>query len=201
MSMLRSALARGYRGRITFVHFARTPADVIFASELRSLAHVHPNLKLVIETESERGSLPDLTADSLAAIVPDFAAWDAWVCGPAPLMDAARRIYAAQGAADKLRTEQFVLATPNVLDNQAGQVAFARAKKSLTGDARTLLEQAEASGIDGRRGCGMGICMSCRCKKLSGVTRNLRTGQLSTDENEEIQLCISVPVGDVTIDL
>jgi hypothetical protein len=47
----------------------------------------------------------------------------------------------------------------------------------------------------------MGICHSCTCRKTGGTVRNLITGALSTAESEDIQICVSVPVGDVDIDL
>jgi stearoyl-CoA 9-desaturase NADPH oxidoreductase len=201
MSMLRSLVARGYRGEVLFVHFARTRADVIFGRELAELALRLPNLRVVVQTEEELGGLPNVSEAGLAALVPDFERWDAWVCGPAPLMDAARSGFAARGAAGKLRTEAFVLATPSAADGEGGQLSLARSGKRVDGDGRTLLQQVEEAGVHGKRGCGMGICMSCRCTKLSGVTRNVRTGHLSTDDHEDIQLCISVPVGDVTLDI
>src|SRR5690606_5194556 len=70
MRMLRTLVARGYPGEIVFIHYARSPEDVIFGAELQALAREHANLKLVIETETERGSLPDLNEQSLAALVP-----------------------------------------------------------------------------------------------------------------------------------
>jgi hypothetical protein len=45
----------------------------------------------------------------------------------------------------------------------------------------------------------MGICFSCTKVKTAGQVRNARSGDVSGEENEEIQLCISVPVGDVEI--
>ena len=47
----------------------------------------------------------------------------------------------------------------------------------------------------------MGICHTCTCRKLAGPVRNLRTGAVSAEEDEDIQLCISVPAGDVALDL
>jgi len=156
----------------------------------------------VIETESERGALPDLNHQSLSAHVPGYEGCDAWVCGPQPLMDAAKRLYAERGAGTKLRIEQFVLASPRGdFGDEAGTVQFARSKRRLSGDKRSLLEQAEASGLNPKSGCRMGICQSCKCTKLEGVTRDLRTGELSTDSNVQIQICVSVPVGNVSIDI
>lgn len=202
MSMLRTLCASGYRGRIVFMHFARTPADVIFGAELRELASKHDNITLVIETESERGAVPDLNEQSLRAVVADFEAWDAWVCGPTPLMNAAQKLYAAHGADKLLRTEQFTLARSAVVtDGEAVELTFARSHKVAEGDQRTLLEQAEELGLNPKSGCRMGICQTCRCKKLAGVTKDIRTGEISSDANVEIKLCVSVPVGDVSIDL
>ena len=47
----------------------------------------------------------------------------------------------------------------------------------------------------------MGICKACTCRKVSGQVRDVRTGALSTGGDEEIQICVSVPVGTVTLDL
>jgi ferredoxin len=50
-------------------------------------------------------------------------------------------------------------------------------------------------------GCRMGICHSCACRKTAGRVRNVRTGEVSAPDEEEIQICISVPAGDVELDL
>jgi stearoyl-CoA 9-desaturase NADPH oxidoreductase len=202
MSILRSLAAQDHQGEVLFVHFARSLADVIFASELKALARTMRRLRVVVQTEEGLGRPPALSEASLAALAPDFEHVDAWVCGPESLMDAVRSAYAARSARGRVRSEAFALSTPvRGKPHASGALTFARSQKSAPSDGRTLLDQVEAAGLAGRRGCGMGICMQCRCKKLSGVTENLRTGQLSTEPGEEIQLCISVPVGDVTLDL
>ena len=45
----------------------------------------------------------------------------------------------------------------------------------------------------------MGICHTCTRRKTSGVVRNLTTGAVSTAPDEDVQICVSVPVGDVDI--
>ena len=47
----------------------------------------------------------------------------------------------------------------------------------------------------------MGICFSCITTKTSGRVRDLRTGETDDDPDHPIQLCVSAPVGDVTLDL
>jgi hypothetical protein len=47
----------------------------------------------------------------------------------------------------------------------------------------------------------MGICFSCTQVKTSGCTRNVLTGELNSDPDVEVQLCINAPVGDVALDI
>ena len=79
-----------------------------------------------------------------------------------------------------MRSEEFVAAQAHAAaDGEAGDLLFARARKHVEGDTSTLLVQAEAAGLRPKSGCRMGICQSCICKKVSGVTRDIRSGALS----------------------
>ena len=46
----------------------------------------------------------------------------------------------------------------------------------------------------------MGICHTCTCRKAAGAVRNILTGEVSDEEDEDIQLCVSVPAGDVALE-
>ncbi len=46
----------------------------------------------------------------------------------------------------------------------------------------------------------MGICHACTCRKTAGDVRDIRTGEITSGE-EDIQICVSVPVGTVTLDI
>jgi stearoyl-CoA 9-desaturase NADPH oxidoreductase len=47
----------------------------------------------------------------------------------------------------------------------------------------------------------MGICRTCTCRKLTGTVRNTVTGEISSRDDEPIQLCVSAPLSDVNLDL
>ncbi len=64
-----------------------------------------------------------------------------------------------------------------------------------------MLEIAEAAGLTPRHGCRMGICHQCSCRKTTGTVINRLTGQASGPGEENVQLCISVPRGPVSLDL
>ena len=69
------------------------------------------------------------------------------------------------------------------------------------GNGQSLLDAAEQSGLKPAFGCRRGICMSCQCRKTSGIVRNQLTQTDSSDSEEWIQLCISTPLSDVHLEL
>ena len=127
---------------------------MIYRAELAALAAAHPNVRLVrIFTDAPgTGDLDGfLSAEQLDAIDPAWRTTPTYVCGPAPLMDGARALYAEAGAADLLRTEAFTLA--QVLAEAGtvgGTLRFDGADLDVVDDGRPILEQAEAAGLDPR---------------------------------------------------
>ena len=138
----------------------------------------------------------------MRAVAPAAARAPAFVCGPPGLIEAARRIWAEDGIEELLHIESFLppsLALPS--DSAAGSVSFARAHERVRNNGRSLLEQAEQAGLGPPFGCRMGICHTCTCRKTAGTVRNLITGDVSSADDEDIQICVSVPAGDVELDL
>jgi ferredoxin len=71
---------------------------------------------------------------------------------------------------------------------------------TTTGE-RPLLVEAEAAGLAPKHGCRMGICRSCRCRMTSGSVENLRSGEISSEPGQLIQLCVSVARSDLELEL
>ncbi len=182
--------------RVALVHFARSLDEALFLAELRAMK----GLELHVHTDRERGVAPPLTARSLAELLPDFESFDCFTCGPEALMQSVESAFAERGQRERVRTERFTLGATAASTSEVGSVTFARSGVTARAD-RSLLVVAEERGIPAPRGCGIGICGTCLCKKLSGTTRDLRTGALSTEADTHIALCSTVAVGDVSIDL
>jgi stearoyl-CoA 9-desaturase NADPH oxidoreductase len=103
-------------------------------------------------------------------------------------------------APDRVLAETFTPPTLAVSGAAAeGTLRFLRSERTAPIGEGTLLEQAEAAGIAPAFGCRMGICHTCTCRKSAGAVRNILTGDVSGEEDEDIQLCVSVPAGDVAI--
>jgi len=119
-----------------------------------------------------------------------------FACGPPALVDAVRE------HCHDVRSESFVPPVFAVPSEASGsRVAFADSGVDVTDDGRSLLEQAEAAGLSPESGCRMGICHTCTRRKTSGAVKNLITGAVSTADEEDVQICVTAPVGDVELAL
>lgn len=200
LSMTRTLLAEGYSGPVVFVHYAPTPSDVAYRRELAALAAVHPNLELRMHyTRGADGE--HFTAAHLDGI-DGLTDADVFVCGPTALMDAVAEFHEATGTAHPLHSEAFTIAAPIAIDPDepvTGELSFSSSGTATANDGRTILDQAESAGLSPESGCRMGICFSCTATKLSGCTRNVLTGDVDTEGDKQVQLCINAPVGDVEI--
>ena len=88
-----------------------------------------------------------------------------------------------------------------ITESSGGNVSFTGAGIDVVDDGQPILNQAENAGLTPESGCRMGICFSCTRRKTSGAVRNVITGAVSSTEEEDVQICVSAPVGDVVIDL
>jgi ferredoxin-NADP reductase len=197
MSQLRTLLRDGYDGKagrkVTFVHWARSEADQIFAEELQRIRWADNG----VDVHTIYGE--HFSAEALARIVPAYRDTDTWACGPGPMMEL---VHAAYDESPRLRTEYFKLGANTATAGSAeGDVVFSRAGESAPNSGASLLEQAEALGLTPEYGCRMGICFSCVSRKQEGTVRNVLTGEESSLPDEEIRICVSAPVGDCTVDL
>ena len=204
MSMLRTLCDEGFGGEVAFLHYADTAGDIAYGAELRAMAAEHANVTIaLVHTRTGDGDLVGFFGPAhLDAVAPWHAQAQTYLCGPPALMRSVRQQYASSGLADRLHSEEFQLAAPvSDPDSISGTLEFARSATSVDNSGATLLEQAESAGLRPEFGCRMGICFSCTTVRTSGCTRNIRTGETSNDPDTEVQLCISVPVGDVTLDI
>jgi ferredoxin-NADP reductase len=204
LSMLRTLVDEDHRGEIAFVHFARTEADWLYRPEVEALAARHPGVRIAYHVTRGDGAAR-LDAAGLAPLLDGADAGSALaaVCGPPTLIDAAGAVWAKLGGdPERMLAETFT--PPRALVSGAGAtgtVRFLRSDRTAPIAGGTLLEQAEAAGLTPDFGCRMGICHTCTCRKAAGAVRNLLTGEVCDEENDDIQLCISVPAGDVALEL
>jgi ferredoxin-NADP reductase len=192
MSMLRTMRDEGSDREITFIHYARTPQEACYREELDAM----PGVQVLhgYSRSPEAGDLTGYFGTEHLARTPDPDA--VFVCGPPALVEAVRQHFP---------TASFESFVPPVFavpaESSGGRVAFAESGVEAIDDGRSLLEQAEAAGLSPQSGCRMGICHTCTRRKTSGAVKNLITGAVSTADEEDVQICVTAPVGDVALAL
>jgi ferredoxin-NADP reductase len=205
MSMLRTLRAEGHTGRVSFLHYAPDPARAIYREELERIAFGHPGIRLARSYTRAAGAGEldgHFELSHVRRLEPELDRAETFACGPPALLDAVREAWADAGAEDRLHIESFL---PPALAPASGEtegaIHFATSDVRVENNGAPVLEQAEAAGLNPEFGCRMGICHTCSCRKTAGTVKNLSTGELSTTDEEEIQICISAPVGDVVLEI
>jgi ferredoxin-NADP reductase len=198
MAILRTLDRRETMPDVVMHYSSPTAERMIFRDELAELSAKHESLVLhQLHTDTD-GMLELSKLDELC---PDWRERQTWACGPAPMLDAIEEYFEARGLKDQLHIERFSLALGGD-GGEGGTITFSNTGKSIEADgATTVLEAGEEAGIGMPFGCRMGICHTCVITKASGTMRDLRSGQEYDQPNEQVQTCICVAVGDVTLNI
>src|SRR4051794_39614955 len=204
MAILRTLLSEGYDRPVALLHYAPDPGRCIYRAELERLAAAHPNFQLARSYTRAPGAGEidgHFSPTHLPQSDPDFTAAETFACGPPALLDAVRGTW-ANGLEHRLHVESFV--PPSFVpvgEPGEGQVRFADSEVEVANSGESLLVQAEPAGLSPEYGGGRGISHPCPCRKRAGTHKNLLTGEVSSAPDEEIQLCVSAALGDLTVEL
>lgn len=204
LSQLETLAAVNSEAPVTLLYFVRTPDDIIGRETLEALAAQWPVLDMNIIT-TDTGQPPRYLNKADLAAVANLAEREIYLCGPSGLMDLANSTLDALGVPEHQRHCTFFAPPARANLNTGalgGAVTFSHSDLSVNaqGDAN-LLDIAEAAGLRPQHGCRMGICHQCSCRKTSGTVVNRLTGKVSGTGEEAVQLCVSIPQGDVALDL
>lgn len=211
MSILKAALSAGTE-RIVFFYANRSADDVIFAAELRELAHAHPDRLTVVHWLEDLQGLPD--AASLATEFAPFAGHAAYLCGPGPFMDAVHKALADAGFEHHdVHTEVYnSLSGDPFTDVELEEVSAdeeadaASVEVELDGEThrldwprkRSLVDIMLAAGLDAPYSCQEGECGSCACTLVEGTVDMDNPGALDPEDIEDgyILGCQAHPTSD-----
>jgi len=201
MSMLRALARRDALDDVVLLHSAHTADDVIFGKELRDLAESHPGFRLHEQLTGEMGRMGPGNLDELC---PDWREREAFLSGPADLLDAMDDHWDREGDCDRMHMERFqpVVGSEDAEHGDGGTIRFTESDIEAESDGSTpIMVAGEEAGATLPYGCRMGICHTCVGKLCSGQIRDLRTGKVSGSEGEMIRTCVNAPEGPVEIAL
>jgi len=175
LSMLRHAATSDPGREVTLLLSVRSGANVPFGAELAELGR-RTGVKVVV-TATRGGAVPPvrsgrLDLDLVKREVRDPAASVFCMCGPAEMIDVFRHGLPALGVPpDQVRAEAFEAARHGGSHAAAGPFALELATSGKTVQVppgTTILEAAEAAGVDIPSSCRAGVCQTCRTKVLAG---------------------------------
>jgi 2Fe-2S type ferredoxin len=202
---------------IQFLHFARSPDDLIFAEELKLMERNVPGFRSqfvcskVGEGSNWTGPTGRICPEILTQLVPDLKSRNVYLCGPLPFMDATREMLEQLGF-DMTRFHQEVFGgvprrDPSAAEAQAGTLAkviFSASKKEIDCKGSDyILDLALDNGIELAYSCRAGQCGTCKVTLLEGSVEQDCTNALTPDDVKEghILACQARPTSRVVIDL
>jgi len=182
LPMVRAAAARGIPWRL--VYLGRSQATMPFLDELDACRG-----DIVVHRDDGHGF-----AD-VAAILGELHALppvpDLYVCGPSPLMDAARQLLRAIDPGVPVFSERF--SAPPILDGEPFRVQLARTGVTVdVGASESALAAIRRALPEVRYSCQQGFCRTCRCRVLSGaVDHRDRHGLTASERDGSMLICVS----------
>jgi glycine betaine catabolism B len=221
MSYVRRDFDMGEDFDTLYVHFARTPKDIVFRQELEMMAFRRMNLKIahVAErTDDERfwsGLRGRFSPHLFATVASDFLEREIFCCGPAPFMAAVRSHLEASGFdMQRYHEESFDFDALSPAEQEAAppppdttirtyEITFAKSGRTIPCDENTsILAAARLAGMRLPASCAKGLCGTCKSRKQKGEVQMNHAGGIRQREIEAgmILLCCSSPRSDIVVD-
>jgi len=201
-SLLMSHLASGELKQVTLMYFERGEQH-IFLKQFEQLTQTYPQFSLVIIDTKKKGRL---SCELLAEYCDDYHNRDIYLCGAANMIAENTELLLNNSVPKShIISEQFTSIKIEDLNlKQDRMINYLKSNKvilQLKEEQNNLLSVSQNNDIPANYGCGIGICHECKCKKHSGVVFNTKTQTYSDNGEEDIQLCISIPVTHVSLGL
>ncbi|HEX3343146.1 MAG TPA: ferredoxin--NADP reductase [Polyangiaceae bacterium] len=220
-SIARTLLATEPDTRVVLVYGNRAREDVIFHDALHALAGEHPNagrfvVRHVLESPPAgwSGGVGRLDGAALERELAGLGIADAlpteyYLCGPDPLMQAARTFLAGRGVAHaSIHEERFVSAhaSPAAAPSAAHAVVVrsrAGVGRLVVPPGRTLLEAAFDARVDLPFSCTVGGCGACRVRLVDGDVAMDEPNCLTPEERAAgyVLACMSRPGSACTVEV
>ena len=150
----------------------------------------------------------------LVLMAPDYLEREVFCGASGPFMQAVRDALSGLGfPIDRYHQESFgaspheAKAVPDDVhpqDDLSAEVTFAASGVTQPcAQTDTILATARAAGLNITSGCSMGICGTCRVRKLSGTVHMIHNGGITDDDIDDgfILAWCSRPLGAVAVDV
>jgi ring-1,2-phenylacetyl-CoA epoxidase subunit PaaE len=192
LSLIKTTLKVEPNSDFTLVYGNRTVSSIMFLETLEELKNQYLGRLRLIHVLSEEPSELELLSglldearigELLASVVTADSIDEAFICGPAPMMDAAERALLGAGVApERIHLERFGTPAPAAVvaatgpapasDGPTAQVSLiidGKKRRLRVGmQGRSILDEGLAAGANLPYACKAGVCCTCRAKVLEG---------------------------------
>ena len=193
--------------RLTLIYGNRDRASVIFADELAALA-TGGRVTVDHVLDDAGGPLTDATIaarlDALAVVDDDATVY--LVCGPDPMMAAARAALTARGVpTTRIREERFFAPARPTAATAAQPLTIRRGgaiTQAIVRPGDTLLDAGLAAGVPLKLSCAMGGCGACAVTLVAGTVAMDEPNGLTVGERAAgtVLACVARPTAPCTIE-
>ena len=185
--LLAMAQALHHQGLDFELHvFARSDDHIAFAELVDGLGEA---------VTRHIGLSPAETGAALEALLADPGPHEhAYVCGPGPMLDAARRMAAAAGRADDTVHFEYFANPTEIDDSTTFTVDLARSALSLEVPAgATVMDVLRSNGVEVASSCETGACGTCRVAVLDGepVHNDVYLNDTEKQQGDQMMVCVS----------
>lgn len=177
-ALANDVLAKVPSADIAMITQFKTGADVIFAAGLQRLAQsCRVDIALSQSADAVR-------QDVIACLesAPELLERDIYLCGPAGFMDkvvaylSSKNYDLARLQVERFNFDGYVPTDEHALSEIHFQAHNATVRMTEADRGKTLLEIAEAHGIELEHGCRAGMCGSCKCHLVHGEVSGNKLG-------------------------
>jgi ring-1,2-phenylacetyl-CoA epoxidase subunit PaaE len=218
LSLIETILSTEPRSAFTLVYGNRTVASIMFLERLEELKNQYIDRLRLVHVLSDEPQEVDLLSGLLDAgrcgelmrtVLAGEAIDEAFVCGPAPMMDAAEAALLEAGVPrERIHVERFGTPAPSgaprvvASDAPAAKVVIVVDGKErhlrVPYEGQAILDAGLAAGANLPYACKGGVCCTCRAKVLEGEVRMDKNYTLEPKEIEAgyVLTCQSHPVSE-----
>ena len=167
-------------------YFVRADDHIAFRDQIDMLTG-----RVVIHT----GLSPDDTSAAFEKIYAGFeAANHTYICGPGPMLDAARSAASRAGWPDDAVHFEYFKNTTDIDDSSSFEIALARSGQTLTVNAgETILQVLQSNKIAIASSCCQGACGTCKVAVIEGEVdhQDVHLTEAEKQSNAYVMTCVS----------
>ncbi len=200
-SLIMDRLHRPEPGPMTLLYWVQHPEQACFRAHLERLTARHHGFKVqILTTQSGNPQHKRMEkADDVLPYLPDPQNTQILACGPHLFAQRAREI--AQVLDMTCTTESFSRPEPTPAGAPIQVYLQLSQRQVVIPSGIPLLSALESVGIKPAYGCRQGICHTCTCKRISGITTDLLHQRKEQEAEGAIRLCVSAADSDLVLEL